>query len=638
MATLTAKSKKTNDKKFSGRKNNPVKRQRAKKVVPIPILSDGEQQRIAVSEIDFSPLNYRKFYSQHALEQFAAELAIHGIISPVLLRPIPSGRYELVVGERRLKAACIAFIKEVPALVKVLTDEEVREIQLAENLQREDPHPMHTAFAIGQMKQAKMNVEEIAVRLGKSAKFVYSRIRLLDLTEPFREMFMADVINIQEAFDIAALSEASQLELFEAQCTGWQEKENFEIHNLHYNLNRYRYDLHQAPFNIKDKKLIPEAGACTNCPFNSATLKTLFPELAKQAVCSKKECYQAKCTTQQHQMLQAAYDAHQPDAIVYYYSLSETLQTLLDSMSGLDGLPRYSKNEITVIQAPVMPDKENYTYANNNIVEDDFSEEDEYAEAEHEGQAMTEAVFDETAYNEALAEYADDLEEFNQQVGAGTLFKGLLVTESKADLILFSPDAPKANTPTVTAKEVQEAIKTGKATVELLQQEINRIQNREERSKELDIEKVQLSVHEAFTAKTIHPETVCTLTPTDLVAARLIIYQSLDYSAISRVNKFLFSGAGGNRETIFERLQGLSDAQYSYLIRMAIGCKSDAKYPNNETGKALLLVAESAGIDVAGIQAKQHEKAGARLDKLNLRTADLNQKINKLQSKAGLEI
>lgn len=112
-------------------------------------------KNIPVADIDYSPLNYRKYFSQPDLENFAAELVQHGIISPLTVRLMPSGRFELVAGERRLRAAVIARLKEVPAMVKTLSDEEVIEIQLAENIQRENPHPMHEAQAIGQMKNGR---------------------------------------------------------------------------------------------------------------------------------------------------------------------------------------------------------------------------------------------------------------------------------------------------------------------------------------------------------------------------------------------------------------------------------------------------------------------------------------------------
>ena len=92
------------------------------------ILKQAVQIPVNVSDIDFSPLNYRKLFCEEALDSFAQELAQHGIISALLLRRKENDRYELVAGERRLRAAKIAKFQTVPAQIADLTDQQVREI------------------------------------------------------------------------------------------------------------------------------------------------------------------------------------------------------------------------------------------------------------------------------------------------------------------------------------------------------------------------------------------------------------------------------------------------------------------------------------------------------------------------------
>src|SRR5215831_11451056 len=192
------------------------KKQPVKKIVPknkaalavTPLLNDTNFINIKTDDIEFSPLNYRKYFSEESLQQFAEELKQHGIISPVMIRNSSNGKckYELVAGERRLRAARIAGLQTVPAAIVSLTDEQVIEIQLSENLQRENPHPMHEAQAIGQMQATGKTIDEIAVRLGKSKQFVYTRLKLLSLIDFFQEMLLAGVISLQEALQIASLS------------------------------------------------------------------------------------------------------------------------------------------------------------------------------------------------------------------------------------------------------------------------------------------------------------------------------------------------------------------------------------------------------------------------------------------------
>lgn len=625
----TIKSKKNVVKKATVKKAGTTKQDAAAPAVN-PVIAAGELKNVAIATIDFSPLNYRKFYSQTALDDFAAELALHGIISPLTLRSMPNGRYELVAGERRLRAAQLAGLTEVPAVIKVLTDAEVTEIQLAENLQRENPHPMNEAQAIGLMKHVYKTVDAIAARLGKSKNFVYSRVRLLDLIAPIQEMFFADAFTIQEAFDIAALSAESQQEFFNQYCTNWATEQDFKINNLRYALSRFKYDLKNAPFNTKDKKLVPEMGACTNCPFNSATLKSLFPELAEQAICTKKDCYQSKCNAHFTRLFSDAFKEHQPQAIIYDWVLSDTLKNLLDTIPGADTLPRHSRNEVMMMNAPTLPEKEDFINAPDAYDDEEgFEEEEDYSETGEEPQV------DEAGYNAALYEYEADMEEYSQLIASGSLSKGLLISETKAVLVTFSLGGLKGNDSKigVTAKEVQEAVKSGTATPELLQAEIDRINSREQRAKELDMEKIQLTVHAAF-MEGCELNNIVALTNADLVAARLLVYHSLDWSARNKVNSVLFSEKAkddaGKELPFYDVLQNLTEQQYSYLIRMAIGHNSESKLPTNATGKIMLKVAEGAGVDIPLIERAQQEKADGRRDKLTVRIAELEQKIQVL--------
>ncbi|HMH32127.1 MAG TPA: ParB/RepB/Spo0J family partition protein [Puia sp.] len=599
-------------------KNKSIKAKTQKSVNSSPsLIQEGELKNVAITDIDFSPLNYRKFFSKKALEDFATEIALHGIISPLMLRSMPSGRYELVAGERRLRAAMIAKLSEVPAVAKILTDEDVIEIQLSENLQREDPHPMHEAQGIGQMQKARKTIDEIAARLGKSKVFVYSRLKLLTLIDALQEMFLADKINLTEAVEIASISAASQQEFYDEYCSDWKEQENFELDNIMYALSRFKYDLKEAPFNPKDKGLLPSAGACTACPSNSATLKTLFPEYAKHAVCTNKECYRKKCDAHFSFSLVSAFQEHKPDALLFHGSDSGIIEEVVRLVPSAGDLLKYNRYEVSILSAPQMPEKE------------DFSEEWETEEGE-------EPESDEDGFAQAMEEYNADLEAYNLFIQSGKALKGLLVTKSKTELILFSPEALEqyGSKSKVTAKEVQDAIKAGKATPELLQAEIGRISAREERAKEIDREKVQVLVHSRFNNHIAEVETGVTPTEADKVGARLLIFQSLDYTTRSKVSAVLFGGSEDSdeqeKENLYESLRKLTDHEYSYLIRTAVASKPESKFPNNDTGYVLYQMAESSGLDIATIEEEQEKKSKNREAKQNDRIKELEKKISKM--------
>lgn len=575
---------------------------------------------VNVSDIDFSPLNYRKLFSQDALESFAQELAQHGIISPLLLRRKENNRYELVAGERRLRAARIARFQTVPAQIAELTDQQVREIQLSENLQREDPHPMNEASAIGDMQRSGLSIDEVALRLGKSKQFVYTRLKLLNLTQAFQEMVFADAVSMQDALQIATLFEGSQTEFFNDQCKDWQKKKNFRLSNISYYLNRYRYDLKRAPFNTKDKTLVPEAGACSVCPSNSATLKSLFPEVAKESICSNKECYNNKCIVHFMAALGNSITTYQPVALIYRNQLSEMDEKLIPLIPGAAELPQYNSYDISIITKPEQPGKENYMYDNGK----------------------GKATLDKVEYGEAMEEYNSELEAYTLHVESGHYKIAVILDGKDFSPVYFSLEKPKQSRSggqTVTAKDVQAAIKSGTVTPELLKSEIERIKDREKRSEELDTEKIQLTVHNLFSEFVAKPENNKSLTAADMTGARLVICQSLDYSSKQTVSEILFKEKGKRKrsddslETLYQRLNSLSKQEFSFLIRMAIACKSESKYPAQQAGYFLCQMAKQAGIAVKTVEDAQAEKAKERKAKQAVRIKELDGKIKKLKTK-----
>jgi len=136
---------------------------------------------LAISEIKPNPLQPRSVFDATRLDELANSIKIHGIIQPILVRHHGS-HYELIAGERRLRAAKLAGLLEVPALIQDYTDGRVLEIALIENIQREDLNPMETAQALERL-HTEMNLshEEIATRTGKDRTTITNMIRLLRL-------------------------------------------------------------------------------------------------------------------------------------------------------------------------------------------------------------------------------------------------------------------------------------------------------------------------------------------------------------------------------------------------------------------------------------------------------------------------
>lgn len=138
--------------------------------------------KLALSKIDINPEQPRKTFDETALNELAESIKEKGVLQPLLVRPVKN-RYQLVAGERRFRAAHIAKLKEVPVIIKDLSDKDSMEIALIENLQREDLNAVEEAQGIKLlMDKYSLTQEEVAGKLSKSRPAVANSIRLLNLS------------------------------------------------------------------------------------------------------------------------------------------------------------------------------------------------------------------------------------------------------------------------------------------------------------------------------------------------------------------------------------------------------------------------------------------------------------------------
>ena len=144
--------------------------------------------QISIGKIRTNPYQPRKIFDQAALEELAESIKEHGILQPIVLRKTGE-KYELVVGERRFRAAKLIKLKEVPAIIKELTDQQMMELAILENLQREDLTPIEEAEAYQKLMEAlNLTQEQLAFRLGKSRPHIANHVRLLALPENVRKL------------------------------------------------------------------------------------------------------------------------------------------------------------------------------------------------------------------------------------------------------------------------------------------------------------------------------------------------------------------------------------------------------------------------------------------------------------------
>lgn len=144
---------------------------------------------LPISEITPNKDQPRKTFDEAALDELAESIKQHGVLQPLLVRPLPNGGYQLVAGERRWRASRRVGLREVPVVVKELTDTETMEIAIIENLQREDLNPIEEAEGLQALiDKCGFTQEEVASSVGKSRPAIANSLRLLRLPEKVREL------------------------------------------------------------------------------------------------------------------------------------------------------------------------------------------------------------------------------------------------------------------------------------------------------------------------------------------------------------------------------------------------------------------------------------------------------------------
>ncbi|MBK3496812.1 ParB/RepB/Spo0J family partition protein [Viridibacillus sp. YIM B01967] len=152
-------------------------------------LSSNENiEHLALKDLHVNPYQPRKVFDEAAIEELAISIKEHGVLQPIIARK-RGNYYEIVVGERRFRASGIAGLTEIPAVVREMNDQQMMELAILENLQREDLTPIEEAEAYyNLMENLSLTQEQLAARLGKSRPHIANHVRLLSLPEEVRNL------------------------------------------------------------------------------------------------------------------------------------------------------------------------------------------------------------------------------------------------------------------------------------------------------------------------------------------------------------------------------------------------------------------------------------------------------------------
>ena len=261
---------------------------------------------IRLDAIVASKTNPRKHFDKAALQELAESIGKHGVLQPILVRPNGTeGNYELVAGERRWRAAKLAKLERIPATVRELADAEVLEIQVVENLQRADLHPLEEAEGYEALMKCQhadghaYTADEIAAKVGKSRSYVYQRLKLTALTPQVREAFYAGRLDASKALLVARVPEALQEEVLE-RLIGDEDDyvPSFRAARqiIH---DDFMLELKRAPFDVKaiyfaGNQANPIGPACAECPKRTGNQPQLFDDVKSGDICTDPGCFHAK--------------------------------------------------------------------------------------------------------------------------------------------------------------------------------------------------------------------------------------------------------------------------------------------------------------------------------------------------------
>lgn len=167
---------------------------------------------LSIGEIEPNRNQPRKQFEASALSDLADSIREHGVLQPLVVRPMPDGSYQLVAGERRWRAARMAGVNQVPVVIRDLTDKQAMEITLIENLQREDLNPLEEAAGYRElMEHFSLTQEQAAQRVGKSRPVVANALRLLALPQSVQQLLLDSSISSGHARCLLGLDDEEQI-------------------------------------------------------------------------------------------------------------------------------------------------------------------------------------------------------------------------------------------------------------------------------------------------------------------------------------------------------------------------------------------------------------------------------------------
>ena len=376
MTTKASTTRKSGKKITTAKKE--VKEKLTQKAIGLQI------ENLSIAKVIPDPMQPRKTFNEAHLQQLSESVKKHGVLQPITVRK-SGNEFIIVMGERRYRASKLADKKTIPCIVREYKNNDVLEIQIIENLQRQDVEPTEEAQAIAYLSE-KYAPTEIAKRLGRTDNFIRQRLKLAGLIDGFKHFVRNGEMTISLGVGVALFEPEEQQMMLETM------GEDFNAHQINKMIKDQTYDLEKASFDVNDKKLVPKAGSCVECPFNAANQGNLFGD--GKMVCTKAACFETKKSKSLLNLIEKSKKENIlliPE-IRQYWADDENNQLIISQLEK-NGLTVYLLDDVEIIENPIVPTIEAIKKEYQHY---DYSEDELKAELD-----------------EAMQNYKEALEKFN---------------------------------------------------------------------------------------------------------------------------------------------------------------------------------------------------------------------------------
>lgn len=281
--------------------NNNAAHKRTPVRTSTPQPQAGEFLEVAPETIHVGGINPRRTFDEEKLNELVESVRAKGVLEPLLVRPLPKpkgkSRFQLVAGERRLRAALRAKLRVVPVISRAYTDQEALEIAVVENEQRQDVPILEKAEGYQRlMKEFNYSAEALAARINKSEAHVHSTVKLLRVPEIAKKHLNDGTISKSHAELIARVPNQEGREKLARDIIfnhGGNTVNPVSVREAKRLADHYTQELSKATFDTKDEDLVKGAPACTVCPYKSGNNRLEYPE-GRADICNNVACFNNK--------------------------------------------------------------------------------------------------------------------------------------------------------------------------------------------------------------------------------------------------------------------------------------------------------------------------------------------------------